>query len=49
MELDFEATGTAGNENDMYEVTVTATDPFGTPAARDDREQRHHHGDHRSH
>ena len=36
MELDFEATGPAGNENDMYEVTVTATDPFGTPAARDD-------------
>ena len=35
--LDFEATGLAGDgdDDDMYEVTVTATDPFGTPTARD--------------
>ena len=36
--LDFEATGDAGDQdsNDEYEVTVTATDPFGTPTAIDD-------------
>ena len=31
--LDFEAMGSQGSNNN-YEVTVTATDPFGTPTAR---------------